>query len=91
MKSTSDMKSTKGDLYLVEYHNPANRRRSRVWLFRKQIPVPDTLAVHHDLKTGSEDHAIVITFKDRQDKTHCHRYPMANVARTEQTPDDVEE
>lgn len=82
------MKHSKGDLHLVEYHNPDNGRRCRIWLFRKQSPGPDTSAVHHDLKTANEDHVIVVSFKDAQDRYHCHRYPMANVARSEQAPEE---
>lgn len=76
----------KGDLHLVEYNNPANGRRHRIWLFRRQTPQPDTSMVHSDLTTNNDGHAIVVSFKDSQDGDHCHRYPMTNVARTEQGP-----
>ena len=84
------MNKPKGDLHLVEYRNPANDRRHRIWLFRKQSPAPNTSAVHCKLKTFSEEHTIVVSFEDKKGEGHFHRYPMVNVARSEAGPADVE-
>jgi len=81
------MKS-KGDLHLVEYRNPDNGRRHKVWLFRKQSPPPDTSAVHCGLKTLTEDGAVVVRFQDRNGEDHWHKYPMENIARVESAPEE---
>lgn len=76
----------KGDLHLVEYRNPDNGRRHKVWLFHRQSPPVDTSMVHCDLKTVAEDRAIVVKFQDVNGRAHRHIYPMANIARVESAP-----
>ena len=84
------MEPTKCNLHLVKYSNPSNGRCHRIWLFRRQIPQPDTSMVHSDLKTRSSDDMIMVEFKDAQGGSHYHKYPMINIARTEQGPDEEE-
>ncbi len=90
MKPKDDMKP-KGDLHLVEYRNPAAGRCHRIWLFRKQVPAPDTSVVRSELMTTNDGNAVVVKFKDAAGNSHCHRYPMVNVARSEAGPASLEE
>ncbi len=76
----------KGDLHLMEYRNPDNGRRHRMWLFHRQSPAPDTSAVDRNLMTAGDGHMILVSFDDKNGGHHCHRYPMANIARIKAAP-----